>query len=375
MEGKASDKTRRSGRKQRHIEINVHTEMDDDRPVYLVGDFNDWVQRDERYRMTKVSKGRYVFAMDISQADLPLEYTYLKGGWDDEELDTYGNRVAKRSITALDQMIVDRVIRWRRNGKACDPLLLPEQFIIEDDFEIPQLKKRRRIWALLPHDYQVHPEKHYPVLYLQDAQNLFDDHAPFGNWAIDEKMAILTEQGYGDFIVVAIEHGGKDRIKEFSPFETQKFGAGQGKLYTRFLIETLKPYVDRKFRTKAGGLSTAIGGSSMGGLISVFTGMMYPEIFSKWMIFSPSLWVSSKIFTEANNFINSSPISVYLYGGKNESQSMERDLNLFVDVLTKKSRNQDLIRYKLSLHPTALHSEQYWGQEFPKAVRWLLFNQ
>ncbi|MDH3243930.1 MAG: hypothetical protein OEM26_04875, partial [Saprospiraceae bacterium] len=66
MEGKASDKTRRSVRKPRYIEINVHTLMDDDRPVYLSGDFNDWVERDEKYRMTKVSKGLYAFALDVS---------------------------------------------------------------------------------------------------------------------------------------------------------------------------------------------------------------------------------------------------------------------------------------------------------------------
>ncbi|MDH3649252.1 MAG: alpha/beta hydrolase-fold protein, partial [Saprospiraceae bacterium] len=328
----------------------------------------------ERFRMKKDTGKSYEFFLDVMPVHLPLEYSYLKGGWDDEELDIYGNRVAKRTITALDELIVDRVVRWRKNGKACDPALLPEKYIIEKDFEIPQLKKRRRIWALLPHDYHQQSTKRYPVLYLQDAQNLFNEHAPFGNWAIDEKIAVLSEQGFGDFIVVAIEHGGRDRIKEFSPFKTEKFGAGEGKLYARFLIETLKPYVDKKFRTESGRLHTAIGGSSMGGLISVFAGMMYPDIFSKWMIFSPSLWVSSKIFTEANEFTNTDPTFVYLYGGKSESRSMERDLNLFVDILTGKSDHKDLIRYKLSIHPTALHNEQYWGQEFPKAAKWLFFN-
>ena len=95
--------------------------------------------------------------------------------------------------------------------------LLPIVRVIEEKFEIPQLGKKRRITALLPHDYN-ESEKAYPVLYLQDGQNLFDDNAPFGNWAIDRALALMAEKDMGDIIVIAIDHGEKDRIKEYHAF-------------------------------------------------------------------------------------------------------------------------------------------------------------
>ena len=114
-----------------------------------------------------------------------------------------------------------------------------KKFILEDDFEIPQLGKRRRCWALVPHDYY-QTRKRYPVLYLQDAQNLFNEHAPYGNWAIDQKLSILKETGIGDLIIIAIEHGDKDRIKEYSPFDTEEFGPGEGTLYGKVYRRDLK---------------------------------------------------------------------------------------------------------------------------------------
>ena len=99
--------------------------------------------------------------------------------------------------------------------------------LISNSFEIPQLGLRRRIWALLPHDYH-QSGKQYPVLYLQDAQNLFNDSAPFGNWAIDQHMQDLAEQGMDELIVIAIDHGGKERISEYSPYFHRKFGKGKG---------------------------------------------------------------------------------------------------------------------------------------------------
>jgi predicted alpha/beta superfamily hydrolase len=302
-----------------------------------------------------------------------MYYSYHKGDWNQEELDEWGNVPDKRTIDKAIKEIHDIVPRWRMNGLACSTQFMPQKFIIEDDFEIPQLGKRRRCWALVPHDYY-HSKKRYPVLYLQDAQNLFNEHAPFGNWAIDQKLSILTEMGMGDLIIIAIEHGDKDRIKEYSPFDTEQFGPGEGALYAKFIVETLKPYVDKKFRSLPHRIHTGIGGSSMGGLISVYTAINYPATFSKWMIFSPSFWLSSEIFKEARSFDNNEPSFVYLYGGRKESALMEEQLKSFTQILASKALNNRYIYYKLSLHATAKHNEAYWGAEFPKAVKWLYFD-
>ncbi|NNF36484.1 MAG: alpha/beta hydrolase [Saprospiraceae bacterium] len=245
--------------------------------------------------------------------------------------------------------------------------------VVSEEFEIPQLDKTRKIYALLPHDYY-ESEKTYPVLYLQDAQNLFNEHNPYGNWAIDKHLADLTAEGMGDIIVIAIDHGGKERIQEYSPYFHRKFGEGQGKHYTRFIINTLKPYIDEHYRTKPERRHSGIGGSSMGGLISAYVGIVYPEHFSRLMIFSPSFWYSDKIYFDAFHYNYTLPMRMYIYGGDQESEYMSRHIHRFKDAVKDGDYNNSLVKYKVVINPEGQHNEAYWSQVFPKAVKWLFFK-
>lgn len=242
--------------------------------------------------------------------------------------------------------------------------------IIKDDYEMPQLGRKRRIAALLPSDYET-TNNRYPVLYLHDGQNLFDDHAPFGNWGVDHSLANLKAEGFKDVIIIAIDHGHKDRISEYAPFPNARYGEGQGILYLRFMLDTLKPYVDNTFRTLKDGANTGIGGSSMGGLFSLFAGMAKPTIFSKMMIFSPSLWFSPKINQQANQFIPQSSSKLFLYAGGKESENHLPNVQKFYNVLAEKQLTLDKLDLKLSINPEGNHSEHYWGIAFPDALRWL----
>ena len=244
--------------------------------------------------------------------------------------------------------------------------------IIEEDYEIPQLKRHRRISALLPFDYH-DSKKDYPVLYLHDGQNLFDENSPFGNWAIDRSLAKLAEQGKGDVVVIAIDHGGEDRLNEYMPFNIKKYGKGQGRLHLEFLMNTLKPYVDKKYRVKKEGEHIGIGGSSMGGLISLFAGLSHPEIFSRMMIFSPSLWLSPRIFQLAKKFTAVESSHLYLYAGGKESQAHLPNVMRFgADLLSNLGEG---LRFKFSHNPDGIHHEENWRDEFPKALKWLYFDQ
>ena len=358
---------------QTTITFEVRTPTHDARSVFLYGNFNGWQPQEGAIRLAMIDDGHFRIRIPQNAIKYPFVYKYHKGDLMQEELDIVGNIPPARRLKKESVEVSDHVPRWRHNGISCDPVFLPQKYIIEEDFEIPQLNKRRRIWALLPHDYEI-TEKEYPVLYLQDAQNLFNEEAPFGNWAIDEKLAILTELGYGDLIIVAVEHGDKDRIQEYSPFETEAFGPGDGAAYAAFMHDTLKPYVDKNFRTKSHRIHTGIGGSSMGGLISVFTGLTYPDTFAKWMIFSPSLWLSSKIFLNAEMHNHSRPTFVYLYGGQQESKTMELELRNLAKILEKKATEGHHMHYHLSIDPTATHSEKFWGEEFPHAIKWLFYD-
>ena len=213
-------------------------------------------------------------------------------------------------------------------------------------------------------------DRRYPVLYLQDGQNLFEDDAPFGTWGVDKRLAALARQGKGDFIVVAIDHGGKERIKEFSPYNSPRWGEGLGRDYARFLAETLKPYIDKSFRTLPGREHTGIGGSSMGGLISIYAGLMFPQVYSKFMIFSPSLWATPNIYSEPMHFAAfDSPTKIYLYGGNREGSGMIVNLNRLKESVEKMGK--DRARVRLATDPHGKHTESRWGEEFPNAADWL----
>ena len=246
--------------------------------------------------------------------------------------------------------------------------------VISENFAIPQLNRTRKIYAVLPHNYYK-TEKRYPVLYLQDAQNLFAGKGPFGSWNIDTHMAELALQGNGEIIVIAIDHGGKSRIEEYSPYYHRKFGEGSGKKYAKFLIKTLKTHVDKNYRTLATREHTGIGGSSMGGLISAYIGIVHPAYFSKLMIFSPSFWYSDGIYFDAFNYKYTLPMRMYIYGGEKESEFMSKHIRRFKEALGQGTFHESINEFKVVINSHGEHKEAFWSDQFQGAVKWLFFNK
>lgn len=352
--------------------IILTTDEDDSRPVYISGNFNNWRTQDKEFMMEKIgsSSYHYKFPHDFDYPD-ELLYKFTKGDWSDVEINNEGNRTENRSTFRHTGIQEEHVARWRKNWLPFKQNYLPQVLLISDEFEIPQLNKTRKIWALLPHDYDNSSES-YPVMYLQDAQNLFNESAEFGNWEIDKKLAVMSEYKIGKIIIIAIEHADEDRIKEYNVGKTI-LGKGEGKKYIRFVRDTLKPFIDSNFRTKKEQEFTGIGGSSMGGLVSIFSGLQNPDVFGRLMIFSPSLWVvpeikiSSKKATVADT-------KIYLYGGGQESQTMVSDMKIFKQKLISSTFIKENTKINLSINPKGKHNETYWSDEFPKAIEWLFFQ-
>lgn len=356
------------------LQLELFTKINDNLPIFIAGNFNDWKVNDERFRMNKTAKGHYKFAFpEAAVSKKPLEYKYLRNGWENVELDEYGCHINNRYIENPQGVVQDNVPRWRQTGLEYDPALLPISKIITNEFEMPQLGKRRRVSILLPYNYDK-TNRHYPVIYLQDGQNLFNDYAPYGTWAVDKRLAVLQERGQGDVIVVAIDHGGAERISEFTPYTGTKFGITDGKKYARFMVETLKPYIDYHYRTLPQREFTGIGGSSMGALISIYAALMYPQVYSKMMIFSPSLWLTPKIYFDAIKFSSPYQSKIYVYAGGKESSSMIPNVERFKDAIAKRGLDSANIDFKLSVDKKGLHNEERWGREFPRAVEWLFGN-
>lgn len=356
------------------MKFTIISNENDDRPVFITGNFNKWNPKDATFVLKNLDNNTYTIEIDDEQLPAIIEYKYTRGGWGNVEIDRFGNITPNRKIKKGDAPNEDIVEKWRINWGPFKEEFSPIVEIISEKFFIPQLNRTRKIWALLPYNYHK-TDKTYPVLYLQDAQNLFNEGSAFGNWEIDEKMSILAEYGRGDVIIIAIENGSEDRIKEYILDNDSITKNAEGKKYIRFLADTLKPYVDSVYRTKPEREFTGIGGSSLGGLISIYSGFLYPEVYSKLLIFSPSLWVNPENNFPQMNFKNPYEIKVYMYGGEMEGSQMTKRIALFEKTLESWENSHSIqFEFKISINNEGKHQEFYWSQEFPRAVEWLFYN-
>lgn len=263
--------------------------------------------------------------------------------------------------------------RFKSEGKLNNNSFLPLIETVSDAFPMQALHKSRRIRVLVPFNYH-RSSRRYDVLYLQDGQNLWDKAAPFGTWGIDEQLKKLALANKNDLIIVAIDHGETERIHEFTPLQGTRIGKGEGRAYLNFIVKELKPYIDQHFRTNPGRTHTGIGGSSMGGLISIYAGLIFPDIFSKLMIFSPSLWISQHVYLDAIHFHSSFAMRIYVYAGGNESTTMIPNVNKFISIIESKGYLDNDIHIRVAINPKGKHSEKVWGKEFVPAVKWLYYE-
>lgn len=232
--------------------------------------------------------------------------------------------------------------------------------------DAPQLNTKKRIWLYLPEDYKTSNKK-YPVIYMHDAQNLFDKKTSFvGEWNVDETLDSLKTQ----VIVVGIEHGNEKRLDELTPFSNEKYGGGNGDAYLEFIVKTLKPHIDANYRTKTKANNTIIFGSSLGGLISYYAVLKYPKVFGKAGVFSPSFWFSNKIYemTEKSDKIKA---KIYFLFGDKESDELVSEIKK-MEILLDRNRCYCLHLNKSLMVEGGEHNEKLWREGFADAIKWLL---
>ena len=234
------------------------------------------------------------------------------------------------------------------------------------EIDAPQLNCKKKIWVYLPKSYTSKTEKKFPVIYMHDAQNLFDSKTSYaGEWNVDETLDSLN----AEIIVIGIEHGNEKRLDELTPFKNEKYGGGKGDNYLDFIVSTLKPYIDKTYKTLPNKKNTAIFGSSLGGLTSYYAVLKYPEIFGKAGVFSPSFWFSDAIF-EMTKKTKKLKAKIYFMCGDNEDAQMVPDLNKIV-YLVDSIRCHCLALNKTELIKGGQHNEKLWRENFKKAYLWL----
>jgi alpha-glucosidase len=246
---------------------------------------------------------------------------------------------------------------------------LPGVSLLPAKLEIPGLARQRQVRIYVPPGY-ASSGRRYPVLYMHDAQNLFDDATSFvGEWKVDETLDELAKSGKLELIVVGIDHGGDKRLTELNPWANERFGPGEGREYMDFIVKVVKPLVDSTYRTLPDRDHTAIMGSSMGGLISHYAIVQYPQVFSKAGVFSPAYWTAPAVYGYVADHPLPTDARVYMLMGELEGDSMVPDVRRMADVV--RATGLPAGRMVLKVVPGERHNEGFWSREFGEAVQWL----
>lgn len=234
-------------------------------------------------------------------------------------------------------------------------------------FQIPQLGNRQRtVRIYLPPAYE-RSTRHFPVLYALDGQNLFEAHTAFGgrHWQIPEKTAKLPAKLHT--IVVGLDNGGAARVDEYAPYRRGHHG-GEGDATVHFLMETLKPFIDNHYRTQPGPETTGLLGSSLGGLLALYAGLQYGQVFGRIGVLSPALWFNPRVLKLAENH-RGYKSRFYVMGSKKESKGMESHLHQIYWALRNAGFAED--RLRVVMRERGRHGERLWGRAFPEMQRWL----
>ncbi len=335
--------------------------------IYIAGNFNNWNPGLPAYKLQADSLGRHLIELNLP--DGAIEFKFTRGTWASVEGSASGGYIPNRkaNVKSGDTLYL-QIEGWEKNTGG-QSTAASNVAVLTDSFYIPQLKRFRRIWIYLPPDYDS-SKRAYPVLYMHDGQNLFDRMSSFlEEWEVDERLNNLFTKGDPGIIVVGIDNGGARRLDEYSPWKNKQYGGGEGEAYMEFIVNTLRPRIDSLYRTRKGPRHTGIMGSSMGGLISLFGGLSYPEVFGRIGVFSPSLWFSDKVWDWMDTLQVADSTRIYLLAGGQESHSMLENLRKCDSVLL--SRGMARERLRIRVDPDGTHSETFWGPAFPAAYSFL----
>jgi predicted alpha/beta superfamily hydrolase len=242
------------------------------------------------------------------------------------------------------------------------------------------LGNRRDVLVYLPPGYRRFSRKDYPVLYLHDGQNVFDAATAFAGveWGVDETAERLIQKKLIEpLIIVAVANTGEERIHEYAPTrgvidaraKRKKRSRGLARLYGHFLMDELKPFIDRKYRTKREAAFTGLGGSSLGGLATLAIGILYPQAFSRLIVMSPSIWWDDfAIYRLVDSIEQKPPVKIWLDTGTAEpgwdqarelrNRLIEKDWKLLDDLQYLEAKGAD-------------HSEAAWARRVEPALRFL----
>ena len=339
--------------------------------IFITGNFNNWQPGADSFRLKPFGRNRKAIVLkDVPAGSYQFKFT--RGKWETVETAGNGGDISNRDVELTSDTSINITIAgWKDDfpDKPKPNTATVQVQVIDTAFFMPQLNRYRRIWVYLPKTYSQMKGKQYPVLYMQDGQNLFNEQtAAFGEWGVDECLDTLQQQTGKDCIVVGIDNGGDKRNNEYNPYDNAQFGKGEGNQYVEFLVKTLKPFIDGKYRTLKDAPHTYIAGSSMGALISLYAEIKYPNVFGAAGVFSPAFWIAPQLNDDVAKANWATMQRFYFYAGGKESNTEVGDMDKVINIIQSKHQT-DVDR---SIYPLGQHNEAAWRREFDDFYRWLV---
>jgi predicted alpha/beta superfamily hydrolase len=371
-----------------HAQLTMHVHVPAGTPdsavVTVAGTFNGWNPRMPGNVLNPAGQNEFEIVLPASLSG-SIAFKFTLGSWERVETSASGGEVSNRTLTVPSAPAVYSctVAGWRNASAAAPrrPTRSRSVSILDTAFSLMEPGRTRRIWLYLPPEYSSSGKK-YPVLYMHDGQNLFDEATSFaGEWGVDETLDSLQAKGDDGCIVVGIDNGGQRRMAECSPWPNARYGGGQADVFLDFIVRRLKPYVDTHYRTRPDRLNTAMAGSSLAGNLSLYAVLKFPDIFGRVGIFSPALWFNPELYRFAAMAGPASPGSrlFFVMGAREGDSAADWTENL--DAMRQMVDTLGGAGFPVgSVVDTAVsfdgqHAEWFWKREFPGFYRKLFTSR
>lgn len=240
--------------------------------------------------------------------------------------------------------------------------------------------RRLRIWLPPRYDTPENQPRHYPVFYLNDGQNLFENATSFTGveWGVDETAdRLIRQEAIPPLIIVGIDNAQSERMREYIPYRSLNppILRPQGKRYPEFLVNEMMPFVQQHYRIARGPENTGLGGSSLGALISLYTALDRPGLIGRLLLESPSLFISKRRLLKYSRYFRDWPEKIFLAIGTKESGREDKDRQVVQDVRELEAilrrAGLDEQRLRMRIDEGAVHHEREWAKRFPEALEFL----
>lgn len=331
--------------------------------VYIAGDFQGWNPGSPAHALTQQPDGRWSITLNLTDG-AEIQFKFTRGSWARVEKGPSGEEIPNRRFTPVGVQTVElTVANWAD--------IVPSTVTGHVEFltHAPFLNGRR-CWVYLPPGYH-ESLRHYPVLYMHDGQNLFDQAASFaGEWRVDETCEALIAAGEIEpIIVVGIENAGASRCNEYTPWPDQGAGCGGGgNAYLTAIRDILMPEIDQRYRTRAG--DNFMAGSSLGGLISAYAGYAF-DAWPRVAAVSPSYWFSGAQMLSYAQAAGRPASFARFYQDIGTAESGQANVNTMRTIALAQGfvEGQDFLTLVAQGHG---HNEASWALRLPNILRFLI---